>query len=50
MFCEPSPAGAKYGAHLLGKCESGVRLPVVGLTDAGKATVRDAMRHCGLIN
>ena len=50
MFCEPSPAGAKYGAHLLGKCEPGVRLPVVGLTDKGKATVRDAMRHCGLIN
>lgn len=50
MFCEPSPAGAKYGAHLLGKCEPDVRLPVVGLTDKGKATVRDAMRHCGLIN
>ena len=50
MFCEPSPAGAKYGAHLLGKCEPGVRLPVVGLTDKGQTTVRDAMRHCGLIN
>ncbi len=50
MFCEPSPAGAKYGAHLLGKCEPDVRLPMVGLTDSGKAKVRDAMRHCGLIN
>ena len=50
MFCEPSPAGAKYGAHLLGKCEPDVRLPMVGLTDKGKETVRNAMRHCGLIN
>jgi 4-hydroxy-tetrahydrodipicolinate synthase len=50
MFCEPSPAGAKYGVHLLGKCEPDVRLPVVGLTENGKATVREAMRHCGLIN
>jgi 4-hydroxy-tetrahydrodipicolinate synthase len=50
MFCEPSPAGAKYGAHLLGKCEPDVRLPMVGLTDKGKTQVRDAMRHCGLIN
>src|SRR6204780_2954966 len=30
MFCEPSPAPAKYGASLLGLCTPDVRLPLVG--------------------
>ncbi len=50
MFCEPSPAPAKYGASLLGKCDAKVRLPITPLTPDGEATVRDAMVHCGLIN
>ena len=50
MFCEPSPAPAKYGASLLGKCDPKVRLPITPLTPDGEATVRDAMVHCGLIN
>lgn len=50
MFCEPSPAPAKYGASLLGKCAPDVRLPLVKLTEAGQGKVRDAMIHCGLIN
>ncbi|MBL24905.1 MAG: 4-hydroxy-tetrahydrodipicolinate synthase, partial [Rhodospirillaceae bacterium] len=50
IFCEPSPAPAKYGVHLLGKAESDVRLPVAPLTEAGQAQMRDAMVHVGLIN
>ncbi|MCG8544010.1 MAG: 4-hydroxy-tetrahydrodipicolinate synthase, partial [Alphaproteobacteria bacterium] len=50
MFCEPSPAGAKYGASLLGKCSPNVRAPMTPLSEAGQAQVRDAMVHCGLIN
>lgn len=50
MFCEPSPAPAKYGVSLLGKGAMDVRLPLVKLTDAGQTKVRDAMIHCGLIN
>lgn len=50
MFCEPSPAPAKFGASLLGKCDSKVRLPITPLTPDGEVTVRDAMVHCGLIN
>ncbi len=50
MFCEPSPAPAKYGASLLGKCDPKVRLPITALTPDGEAAVRDAMVHCGLIN
>jgi 4-hydroxy-tetrahydrodipicolinate synthase len=47
MFCEPSPAPAKFGASLLGHCTPDVRLPLVELTDAGRARVRDAMRGVG---
>lgn len=50
MFCEPSPAPAKYGASLLGFCEDTVRLPMVPCTDAAKARIRQAMAHAGLID
>jgi 4-hydroxy-tetrahydrodipicolinate synthase len=48
MFCEPSPAPAKYAVSLLGYCTPEVRLPLVELTDAGRATVKAAMQGCGL--
>lgn len=49
MFIEPSPAPAKYGASLLGKCEDGVRLPLLACTDGAKAQIRSAMTEAGLI-
>ena len=49
MFVEPSPAPAKYGASLLGKCEDGVRLPLLTCTDGAKAQIRSAMTQAGLI-
>lgn len=49
MFCEPSPAPAKYGASLLGLCDEEVRLPVIPLSEAGRARVKAAMTHAGLL-
>lgn len=49
MFVEPSPAPAKYGASLLGKCADDVRLPIVPCSDSAKAAVRAAMTQAGLI-
>ncbi|MEZ5958344.1 MAG: 4-hydroxy-tetrahydrodipicolinate synthase [Hyphomonadaceae bacterium] len=49
LFCEPSPAPAKYACSLLGICTDEVRLPIVTLSDAGKTQVRSAMTHAGLI-
>jgi 4-hydroxy-tetrahydrodipicolinate synthase len=49
MFIEPSPAPAKYGVSLLGKCEDGVRLPLLTCTDSAKAQIRSAMTEAGLI-
>jgi 4-hydroxy-tetrahydrodipicolinate synthase len=48
MFCEPSPAPAKYGASLLGHCTPDVRLPLVELTDDGRKRVKAAMQGVGI--
>jgi len=51
MFCENSPAPAKYAAHLIEKCaDPSVRPPLGDLTEAGKQTVRDAMVSAGILN
>ncbi len=49
IFLEPGTCGAKYALSLLGKCSEEVRLPLVALTEATKARIREAMRHAGLI-
>jgi 4-hydroxy-tetrahydrodipicolinate synthase len=49
LFCEPSPVPAKYACSLLNLCSDEVRLPLVPCTDAGRAQVRAAMTHAGLI-
>ncbi|HEY0107495.1 MAG TPA: 4-hydroxy-tetrahydrodipicolinate synthase [Rhizomicrobium sp.] len=48
MFCEPSPAPAKYAASLLGLATDEVRLPLVAATDAARATVRAALAKAGI--
>jgi 4-hydroxy-tetrahydrodipicolinate synthase len=50
MFCEPSPAPAKYGASLQGFCTPDVRLPLVEATEAARAQVRAAMQGAGIKN
>lgn len=49
MFCQPSPAPAKYGASLLGKSTDVVRLPMVAANDATRAEVRAAMESAGVL-
>jgi 4-hydroxy-tetrahydrodipicolinate synthase len=49
MFCEPSPAPAKYACSLLGLCTDEVRLPIIPCSDAAKTQIRSAMTHAGLI-
>ena len=50
IFCEPSPAPAKYGVHLLRELSYDVRLPLTFLTKTGQAKMRDAMVKVGVIN
>lgn len=49
LFCEPSPAPAKWALSQLGRCRPGVRLPLVELTPAGQSLVGSALRECGLL-
>jgi 4-hydroxy-tetrahydrodipicolinate synthase len=48
LFCEPSPAPVKWALSQLGRCAPHVRLPIVPLSDAGQASVREALRASGL--
>ncbi len=49
LFCEPSPAPTKWALQRLGRCGSGLRLPIVPLTSAGQETVEHALRESGLL-
>ena len=49
LFCEPSPAPAKWAMSRLGLCRPDVRLPILPLTEAGQALVDGALREAGLL-
>lgn len=49
LFCEPSPAPAKWALSRLGRGQPHVRLPLLPLTDAGQALVERALREGGLL-
>jgi 4-hydroxy-tetrahydrodipicolinate synthase len=49
MFCEPSPAPAKWALSRLGRCRPTLRLPLVELTASGQDQVAAALQECGLI-
>ena len=49
MFCEPSPAPAKYAASVLGLCSDEVRLPLIPATDSVKATIKAALKSAGVL-
>jgi 4-hydroxy-tetrahydrodipicolinate synthase len=50
LFIESNPCPAKFALSVLGKCAEEVRSPLVPVTDATRAAVRDAMTHAGLLN
>ncbi len=49
IFCEPSPAPAKYGASLLGKASDQVRLPLAEASEIARTRMKDAMKALDLI-
>ena len=48
LFCEPSPAPAKWAMAQLGLAAEHLRLPLVPLTEAGRARVGAALASSGL--
>lgn len=49
LFCETNPGPAKVALAMLGRCGEEMRLPMVPVSDAGRAKVRAAMVHAGLL-
>jgi len=49
LFTEPSPAGVKFAASLLGLCDEYCRLPIVPLSPGAKSAIHDAMAKLDLI-
>jgi len=49
LFCEPSPAPAKWALNKLGRSSNHLRLPLTPLTPAGQQLVEAALREAGLL-
>jgi len=49
LFCEPSPAPAKYAMSRLGRCGTALRLPLVEMTANGRQLVDAALSASGLV-
>ncbi len=49
IFCEPSPAPAKYGVSLLGKASDKVRLPLAEASGVARGRMEDAMKALKII-
>ena len=50
LFIEPSPAGVKYAASLLGLCQAQVRLPIVAVSETTKKAIANALSNLALID
>lgn len=50
LFCEPSPAPAKYALSLLGRVQNEIRSPLLPASPAAQEKIRAAMVHAGLLN
>ena len=50
LFIEPNPVPAKWALHEMGWIGSGIRLPLVPLSDKYHETVRAALRESGLLS
>jgi 4-hydroxy-tetrahydrodipicolinate synthase len=49
LFVEPSPAPSKWALSRLGLIESGIRLPLTGLTEASQPLVEAAMKNAEIL-
>lgn len=49
LFCETNPGPAKVALAMLGRCGEDMRLPMVPVSEAGRAKVRAALVHAGLL-
>lgn len=49
LFCESSPQPTKYALHKMGKIATGIRLPLVWLSEGSQAIIDNALQKANLI-
>ena len=50
LFIEANPSPAKWALQQMGRIKSGIRLPLLPLSEGFHATVRDAMKQSGVLS
>lgn len=50
LFVEPNPIPVKWALHLLGRIESGIRLPLQPLSEPHRKQLKDVLQDLGLEN
>lgn len=50
LFVEANPSPAKWALQQMGRIKSGIRLPLLPLSEGFHATVRDAMKQSGVLS
>ena len=50
LFCEPSPTPSKWALYAMGKIDSGIRLPLLPLTEANQPRVRERLQAIGALS
>ena len=50
LFCEPSPTPSKWALHEMGKIDTGIRLPLLPLTDGNKEELKARLRAVGALD
>lgn len=49
LFIEPSPTPSKWALHLMGRIDTGIRLPLLPLTEANEAELRTRLTAVGAL-
>lgn len=49
LFIEPNPIPAKWALHRMGRIEQGIRLPLVEMSQDGKAQLETVLQSTGLV-
>jgi len=50
LFVEANPSPAKWALQQMGRIKSGIRLPLLPLSEGYHATVRDALKQSGVLS
>jgi 4-hydroxy-tetrahydrodipicolinate synthase len=50
MFLEPNPVPVKWALHQMGKIDTGIRLPLLPMSESLRANLHNELLQLGLVN